>query len=106
MAQTAGGGGIEKTTTVVYRAKEPVKAPPLKAETKGSARPAHAVWISGFWDLEGDPATAPRAGWVWVAGRWEVPPVPGAQWDDGHWGWSDGWWSWIPGHWDELQRAG
>lgn len=63
--------------------------------------PAGAVWVPGFWDLEGDPRTAPHAGWVWVAGRFEEPPMPGAHWDEGHWGWDRQWWTWIPGHWDE-----
>ena len=106
VAQATAGGGIEKATTTIYRTKEPVKAPAPKTETKASSHPADAVWIPGFWNLQGDPATAPRGGWVWVSGRWDVPPVPGARWDDSHWGWSDGWWSWIPGHWDEPQRAG
>jgi hypothetical protein len=106
LAQSADGGSVEKATTTVYRAKEPMKAPPLKEEAKAAAHPAHAVWIPGFWNLEGNPATAPRGGWVWVSGRWDVPPVRGAQWDDSHWGFSGGWWSWTPGHWDEPRRAG
>jgi hypothetical protein len=36
--------------------------------------------------------------------------MPGAQWDEAHWGWdasdrTDRWWSWIPGHWDEPGRG-
>jgi hypothetical protein len=100
VAQTAGQGAILIENTAVYRAKEPVKAPAAKSESKGSAPSAGAVRIPGFWDLQGDPATAPNAGWVWVPGRWIVPPVPGARWDPAHWGWRDEWWSRIPGHWD------
>jgi hypothetical protein len=106
MAQTAGQGGILKENVAVYRAKEPMKAPVAKPETKGSAPSADAVRIEGFWDLQGDPRTAPNAGWVWVPGRWIVPPVRGARWDPAHWGWRDEWWSWIPGHWDEPGRLG
>ena len=105
VAQAPGKGEILSQHAAVYRAKEPVKAPAAKPETKGSAPSADAVRIPGFWDLQGDLATAPRAGWVWVPGRWIVPPVPGARWDEAHWGWSDEWWSWIPGHWDERRRG-
>ena len=49
--------------------------------------------------------TAPRGGWAWVPGRVENPPMPGAYWDDAHWGWNAGWYTWIPGHWDEPGRG-
>ena len=104
-AQTAVAAPAEQTNTAVFRSKEPLKAPPLKPELEGQGHSRDAVWIPGFWDLEGDRATAPRAGWVWVPGRWEEPPVRGAQWDPGHWGFGNAWWSWIPGHWDEPRRA-
>ncbi len=91
---------IQKVSASVYRAKRPVKAPARLKETRaGSAPSAHAVWIHGFWDLQGDPQTTPHGGWVWVPGRWLSPPEPKARWDEGHWGFSDHWWSWIPGHW-------
>ena len=77
----------------------------VKTEVTPAERSAGAVWIPGFWDLQGDPRTAPHAGWVWVPGRLEPPPMPGAHWDDAHWGWNAEWWSWIPGHWDEPGRA-
>jgi hypothetical protein len=105
VAQSPSQGAIQKANAVVYRAKEPVKAPAAKPETKGSAPSADAVQIPGFWDLKGDPATAPNAGWVWVPGRWIVPPFPGARWDPAHWGWRDEWYSWIPGHWDQPRGA-
>jgi hypothetical protein len=102
MAQIAGPGAIRTETVVVYRAKEPLRAPVAKPEAKGSAPSKGAIRLAGFWDLQGNPATAPNAGWVWVPGRWIVPPFPGAHWDPAHWGWRDDWWSWIPGHW--IQR--
>jgi hypothetical protein len=105
VAQAPGQGPILIETTAIYRAMEPVKAPAPKPETKGRAPSADAIRIPGFWDLQGDPATAPRGGWVWVPGRWIAPPFPGARWDLAHWGWHDGWWSWVPGHWDERRQS-
>lgn len=90
---------VEPVTRTVYRTKAPVDAPAVKQETKGTAPSAKAVWVPGFWDIQGDRNTGARAGWVWVSGRWIEPPVAHAQWDPGHWGWSDGWYSWIPSHW-------
>jgi len=103
MADTTDALSIETVTVTVYRVREPAKAPIAKAETKGRAPSAGAVWVSGFWNLQGDRSTGPSAGWVWVPGRWLTPPVREARWDPAHWGWSDGWWSWIPGHW--VQRG-
>src|SRR5262249_46103400 len=60
----------------VHRTAKNAKAPNLSAE---------AVWVPGFWDSRDNPQKAPRAGWVWVPGRWLEPPVPGAEWDAGHW---------------------
>jgi hypothetical protein len=99
MADTTDALSIETVTVTVYRVREPAKAPIAKAETKGRAPSADAVWVSGFWNLQGDRNTGPSAGWLWVPGRWLTPPVRDARWDPAHWGWSDGWWSWIPGHW-------
>ena len=101
MAQAAGPGAILTENVTVYRAREPMKPPAAKPETKGTPPSADAVRIRGYWDLRGDPASAPRAGWVWVPGRWIVPPFRGARWDPAHWGWRDDWFSWIPGHWDQ-----
>ena len=103
MADTTDALSIETVSVTVYRVREPAKAPIAKAETKGRAPSAGAVWVSGFWNLQGDRSTGPSAGWVWVPGRWLTPPVREARWDPAHWGWSDGWWSWIPGHW--VQRG-
>jgi hypothetical protein len=100
VAHASDTAGIQQVSATHYRARLPVKAPAPRPETKGQAPSANAVWVAGFWDLKGDPATAPRGGWLWVPGRWTEPPAPGAYWDASHWGWSDEWWSWIPGHWD------
>lgn len=97
---------IETVHPTAYRAKEPIKAPAARKETKTSAPAAGAVWIPGYWDLRANRATAPRAGWVWEPGRWVQPPVAGARWDPAHWGWSNEWWSWTPGHWDQRERHG
>jgi hypothetical protein len=105
MAQTAGRGAIQTENVTVYRAKEPLKPPAAKPETKGSPPSADAVRIPGFWDLQGNPATAPHAGWVWVPGRWIEPPFRGARWDPAHWGWRDNWFPWIPGHWVQSRAA-
>ena len=105
MAQAAGRGAILTQNVTVYRAKEPVEPPAARPETKGSPLSPDAVRVAGFWDLQGNPATAPRAGWVWVPGRWIVPPFRGARWDPAHWGWRDDWYSWIPGHWVGSRAA-
>ncbi len=97
-------GSVQQVSPTVYRAKEPLQPPTLLPEIKVRAHSAHAIWISGYWDLKADPRTAPRGGWVWVPGRSIEPPVPGAHWDPAHWGFSDAWWSWIPGHWDDRAR--
>jgi hypothetical protein len=99
MADTADVGIIETVDVTVYRVKEPAKVPIAKSETKGRAPSRDAVWVPGFWNMEGGRYTGPRAGWVWVPGRWLTPPFRGAHWLPAHWGWSDEWWSWIPGHW-------
>jgi hypothetical protein len=113
-AQVARDSSIKMENRVVYHSKTPVRPPAAKTEAKPAERAAGAVWIPGFWDLQGDPHTAPHAGWVWIPGRLENPPMPGAQWDEAHWGWAadlstevstDRWWSWIPGHWDEPGRG-
>lgn len=75
-------------------------------ETRGRAPSADAVWVPGFWDLQGNPQTAPHGGYVWVPGSWLEPPVPGARWDPGHWDWDQGWYSWIPAHWVVPGRRG
>jgi hypothetical protein len=118
MADTADALSVETVNVTVYRVKEPAKTPIAKSETKGRAPSTDAIWVPGFWNMQGDRNTGPSAGWVWVPGRWLTPPVRDARWDPAHWGWSDGWWSWIPGHWvrrgphgyppslqsDEMQR--
>ena len=104
VAQVAHEPAIQRESQAVYHARIPVPPPAVKAEIATAERPAGAVWIPGFWDLQGDPKTAPHAGWVWVPGRAMRPPMPGAKWDDAHWGWDAEWWSWIPGHWDEPGR--
>ena len=107
MADTAGAVIIETVTVTAYRSKEPAAVPAAKAETKGRAPSKDAVWVPGFWDLQGNRQTSPRAGWTWVPGRWLTPPFKGAHWVPAHWGWADPqptdrWWSWIPGHWSKY----
>jgi hypothetical protein len=94
---------IETIDVTVYRTKAAAAVPKAKSETRSRAPSAHAIWIPGFWNLQGDRQTATRAGWVWVPGRWLTPPVRNARWDPAHWGWSDEWWTWIPAHW--VQRG-
>lgn len=106
MADTTDAVSIETVTVTVYRVKEPAKAPIAKPETKGRAPSTDAIWVPGFWNLQGDRNTGLRGGWAWVPGRWLTPPVRGARWDPAHWGWSDGWWSWIPAHWVQPGRYG
>ena len=90
---------IETVTVTAYRTKDPANAPAAKSETKGAAPSAEAKWVPGFWDFQGKPTTAPRAGWAWIPGQWQTPPAQDARWDPAHWGWANDWWSWIPGHW-------
>jgi hypothetical protein len=97
---------VQPVTHTVYRSKTPANPPASRAEIKGKAPSAEAVWVPGFWDLLGDRNYTVRAGWVWVHGRWIEPPVPHAQWDPGHWGWSDNWYTWIPAHWVVPGRHG
>ena len=103
MADTTAGSDsaravkVETVKRTVYRTKAPTNPPAAKAETKGKAPSAGAVWVAGFWDLRGDPNSAARAGWVWLPGRWIDPPVPHARWDPGHW---------IPAHWVVPGRHG
>jgi hypothetical protein len=101
VADTADAVMIETVSVTVYRVKEPVSVPAAKPEAKGRAPSRDAVWVPGFWNLQGDRNTSPRAGWVWVPGEWLTPPFRGAHWVPAHWGWSDDWWSWIPGHWTQ-----
>ena len=96
---------IQMETQAVYRSRMALPPPKARTEAKPAVSTAGAVWVPGFWNLEGDPMTAPRGGWVWVPGRLENPPMPGASWDDAHWGWNAGWYTWIPGHWDEPGRG-
>ena len=103
-AQTAHAPSIQRRDTTVYHVKSPITPPAVLADSKNTAKPAGAVWVPGFWDLRGNPMTAPHGGWVWVPGRWDEPPARGAQWAEAHWGWSGDWWSWIPGHWDEPEQ--
>jgi WXXGXW repeat (2 copies) len=83
-------------------AAQPVSREAIRKQHHSQA--AHTVWIPGFWDITGNPATGLRAGWVWTPGRWVMQPVAGAHWVPGDWGWRNGWWSWIPGHWELPQR--
>ena len=106
MADTANAVTIETMTVTVYRVKEPAREPIAKSETKGRAPSKDAVWVPGFWNLQGDQNTGSTAGWVWVPGLWLTPPVRGARWDPAHWGWADDWWSWRPGHWVQRGRHG
>ena len=68
MADTASAVSIETVTVTVYRVKELAKAPMARSETKGRAPSKDAVWVPGFWNLQGDRNTGSRAGWVWVPG--------------------------------------
>ena len=104
-AQMAREPEIQMETQAVYRSRIALPAPEARTEAKQAASTAGAAWVPGFWNLEGDPMTAPRGGWVWVPGRLEKPPMRGASWDDAHWGWNAGWYTWIPGHWDEPGRG-
>ena len=99
MADTTKVVTIETVNVTVYRVKDAAQVPSAKSETPGRAPSKAAIWVPGFWNLQGDRSTASRAGWVWVPGRWETPPARNARWDPAHWGWADEWWSWIPGHW-------
>jgi hypothetical protein len=87
--------------TVLSRGIQPV---PIEAArppvTRSVSHAANAVWIPGFWDLKGDPASSTRGGWVYIPGQWITPPIPGARWVPGEWGWYNEWWSWSPGHWE------
>lgn len=105
MAHTTDGARIESGRPV-YRTKKPAKVPAARQETRGRAPSKGATWVPGFWDLQGNPDSGSRAGWVWVPGRWLTPPVQHARWDPAHWGYSDEgtpetdrWWTWFPGHW-------
>jgi hypothetical protein len=107
-ADTVDVESIEAVTMTIYRTKEPPAVPAAKAERKGRAPSKDAAWIPGFWNLQGDRNTAPRAGWTWIPGRWMMRPFQGAQWIPAHWGWAapeatDRWWSWIPGHWSKYK---
>ena len=102
-AQAPDPGGIQQQSVTVFRAKAPVTAPAAKTETEGNAPSADAVRIPGYWDFQGNQATAANGGWVWIPGRYTVPPVPGARWHRAHWGFRDEWWTWIPGHF-EVKR--
>src|SRR5215208_4679725 len=102
LAQTADTTEVLTIETVdlqLYRAKEPSAAPVARSESKTRSPGAKAIWIPGFWNLQGNRTSAPRAGWAWVPGRWETPPARSARWEPAHWGMLDEWWSWIPGHW-------
>jgi hypothetical protein len=89
----------------VERHRNEAPRPASKHPTKRTTHVSNAVWIPGFWDLHGDPATGQRAGWVWTPGRWITTPMPGAHWVPGDWGWQHEWWSWIPGHWETNRAA-
>src|SRR5258705_4763501 len=65
-AQMAREPAIQRESQAVYHARIPAPPPAVKTEATPAARPAGAVWISGFLDLQGDTPTAPPAGWVWV----------------------------------------
>ena len=104
-AQMAREPEIQLETQAMYHSRTLVPPPEARTEAKPAARAAGAVWVPGFWNLEGDPKTAPHGGWEWVPGRLEKPPMPGAYWDEAHWGWNAGWFTWVPGHWDEPRRG-
>jgi hypothetical protein len=106
MADTAEVITIETVDLQLYRAKEPNAVPAPKAEAKPASPGGKAIWVPGFWTLQANRYTAPRAGWVWVPGRWLTPPAPKARWEPAHWGMLDEWWSWIPGHWVVPGRYG
>jgi hypothetical protein len=109
-AQMAREPEIQLETQAMYHSRTLVPPPAARTEAKPAVSSAGVAWVPGFWNLEGDPMTAPHGGWVWVPGRLETPPMPGAHWDQAHWGWdadtkTDRWWTWIPGHWDEPGRG-
>lgn len=104
MADTAAVVSIE--TVQLYRTKEPRAIPAAKPETKTKSPGGKAMWIPGYWDLQGNRNSAARAGWVWLSGRWVAAPARGARWEPAHWGMLDEWWSWIPGHWVVPGRYG
>ena len=104
-AQMAREQEVIVETQAAYHSRLPLSPPAARSETKPAMHVAGAVWVPGFWNFEGDPKTAPHGGWVWVSGRLEKPPMPGAYWDEAHWGWNAGWFTWVPGHWDQPKRG-
>jgi hypothetical protein len=45
---------IKTITVTVYRVREPATVPMAKSETKGQAPSKSAIWVPGFWNLQGD----------------------------------------------------
>ena len=67
-------------------------APPVKRVEVRPAKPfGNAVWIAGYWRLNG------RA-YVWKAGRW-VKPKKGKTWVAGHWKKTRRGYVWVQGRW-------
>ena len=75
----------------VYVPHEP---PPPVAERRSGDRPGpRAIWTSGYWEWDADPAR-----FVWVAGSWRVPPA-GMVWTPGRWTRDERGWYWVAGTW-------
>lgn len=68
MADTATAVDVEAVSVMVYRVKEPAKVPIAKSDTKGRAPSADAIWVPGYWNIQGDRNTGASAGWIWVPG--------------------------------------
>lgn len=66
-------------------------------ELPASVRPTDpqrdAVWVPGYWGLEGEADEL-----CWVSGTWRYPP-PGTRWVPGYWADVEGESIWIPGFW-------
>jgi hypothetical protein len=61
-AQMAHGPEIRTETQAVYHSRSLLPPPAARTEAKPAVRTAGAVWVPGFWNLEGDPKTAPHGG--------------------------------------------
>jgi hypothetical protein len=67
---TTAASGV--TTSYVVLQAPPAPQAPQAIPTQPSSR---HVWINGYWTWQNNR-------YEWMAGHWEVPPFPGAKWEN------------------------
>ncbi len=76
----------------------PDAPPPMRQEYQTPRPGPDHIWISGYWDRDGDR-------WAWRQGRWERPERRDIRWMAPHYRSEGGGYRYEPGHWSNQKMV-